>query len=218
VLKIKSKSQAIRMINKMFGKGINQDKVGFFHRIKTYNYQLIKIYRYYGIKLRNYIIGSDTNPFWMRQKNYIYFQEFLPDNAYDTRVQITGKRAFAFVRYNRPNDFRASGSNNWSLAHEKIDMRFVRIAFDVSFKLNFQSMAYDFIYDKQRQPVIVEISYCYGDYPEFSTGYWDENLIWHPGRFVPQYLELVDLLEMPELKQPEIGAASSYTKVKIEKS
>ena len=54
-------------------------------------------------------------------------------------------------------------------------------------------MAYDFIYDRQKQPRIVEMSYCFGDYPEFSTGYWDESMNWHEGRFLPQYFELADL-------------------------
>jgi len=215
VLLIQSKRKIISLINRMFGKGYNQDSIGFFYRIKTYNYNLKKIFRYYGIKIRNRLIGRDAHPFWSIQKHYSLFQKFMPNNTYDTRVQVTGKRAFAFVRYNRNNDFRASGSNNWSLDHSKIDMRFVKMALEISQKLGFQSMAYDFIYDENRNPAIIEISYCYGDYPEFSTGYWDENLMWHKGKYVPQYLELVDLLEKKDLIQPQdICAASSYKDVK----
>ena len=38
------------------------------------------------------------------QKNYLLLQEFLPDNAHDTRVTVIGNRAFAFRRMNRPDD------------------------------------------------------------------------------------------------------------------
>ena len=109
-------------------------------------------------------------------------------------MQITGNRTYAFIRLNRPNDFRTSGSKNLALSHEKINMEFVRFAFPISKKLGFQSMAYDFIYDREKKPTIVEISYCFGDYTEFSTGYRDKNLNWHEGRYLPQYFELVDLL------------------------
>ena len=213
---VHTKQKAKSIIKKMFGKGHHQDQIGFFYRMKTFNYSIKKIYRYYGIKLRNWLKGEDTTPFWMRQKNYVLFQKFMPGNDYDTRVQITGKRAFAFIRYNRKDDFRASGSNNWSLDHSKIDMRFVKLALEISQKLGFQSMAYDFIYDEEKNPAIVEISYCYGDYPEFSTGYWDEKLQWHHGSFPPQYLELMDLLNMPNLKiPPNIKPGSSYKNVTV---
>lgn len=210
---VKNKYQARRLVKKMFGNGLTQNQVSIYNITKTFNFDFYKIFRYFGIQFRDSFLQKYRKKLWLKHKNYIYFQEFMPGNDYDTRVQITGNRAFAFVRYNRPNDFRASGSNNWSLDHSKIDMEFVRIAFDISRKLKFQSMAYDFIYDKTGKPVIVEISYCYGDYPEFSTGFWDENLIWHPGRFLPQYLELIDLLELSDLKQPDILPGSSYIKV-----
>lgn len=210
-----SQSEAIELLRKMFVNGIPTEGLGFFSSLKTNKFDLIRTMRMYARIFLNRHFSVRLKPYWTRQMNYAYFQDFMPNNHYDTRVQITGKRAFAFVRYNRPNDFRASGSNNWDLNHEKIDMRFVAIAFKISNMLNFQSMAYDFIYDKDRNPVIVEMSYCFGDYPEFSNGYWDEKLIWHKGSFVPQYFELIDLLQLPELKMPEhIVAQSKYASVK----
>jgi hypothetical protein len=71
-------------------------------------------------------------------------------------------------------------------------------------------MAYDFVYDENNNPTILEISYTYGDYPEFSTGYFDTELIWHKGHYIPEYLELVDALKMPDLKQPDIELDSPY--------
>lgn len=45
-------------------------------------------------------------------KKYVYFQDFIPGNDFDTRVTIIGDRAFGFTRNVRPGDFRASGSGN----------------------------------------------------------------------------------------------------------
>ena len=47
-------------------------------------------------------------------------------------------------------------------------------------------------------------------YPDFMNGYWDENLNWHEGRYWPQYFELMDLLNMPELKLPDLETSTKY--------
>lgn len=218
VVLVKSRYHLKKIIRRMFGRGVNQDKIGFFKRLKVFNYSLKKLYIHYGIIIRNFLYSRDLTHYWMKHKNYVYFQKFMPGNEYDTRVTISGaKRAYALIRYNRKGDFRASGSNNWSLDHDKIDMQFVKLAFEISKKLGFQSMAFDFMYDENRKPVIGEITYCFGDWPEFSDGHWDENLVWHPGNHCPQYFELVDLLNMPDLKMPKIEYTSPYLKAKIKK-
>ena len=212
---VKNKSQARRIVSKMFGSGAVTNKLSISYLLKTYNYDLRKAFRHLLKPLYYRIKRPPFRRWYNRQVNYAYFQEFLP-NTYDIRVQITGKRAYAFIRHNRPKDFRASGSNDWDIDHNKIDMRMVETAFRISNEMGFQSMAYDFVYNKNNQPVILEISYCFGDYPEFSTGYWDENLNWHEGHFLPQYFELVDLLGRDDLKLPEdLKPASSYSKVKV---
>jgi glutathione synthase/RimK-type ligase-like ATP-grasp enzyme len=214
---IKNKRQAFKVTKKMFDWGIPVDYSGLLNTLKIKNYNFIVTGKIMLKYLYYRYLPNKFKPFWNKQKGYVYFQEFHPDNSYDTRVQITGKRAYAYVRYNRDNDFRASGSNNWSLRHDKINKEFIRIAFRISKELGFQSMAYDFLYDKDKKPVIVEISYCYGDYPEFSNGFWDENLKWHEGRFLPQYFELVDLIDKKDLELPDwVGPSSSYIKVKVD--
>jgi len=92
-------------------------------------------------------------------------------------------------------------------------MELVKLGYQISKTMDFQVMAYDFIYDENKKPKLVEISYTYGDYPEFSTGYWDPDLKWHEGSFWTQYLELVDALNMPELKQPFIKPTGHYAEV-----
>lgn len=117
-----------------------------------------------------------------REKGYVYFQEFIPNNSFDIRVCVVGNHAFALKRLTRKGDFRASGSGNIIYDKSQIDDRCVKIAFDVNKKLKAQSVAYDFIYDKDNNPLIVEISYGYAVKAYDSCeGYWTEDLIWHEG-------------------------------------
>ncbi len=123
----------------------------------------------YLIKPTYYKITGKASPFinYNRHRNYVYFQRFLSDNEYDTRVWIIGNRAYAFKRFVRKNDFCASGSNIFDMNRESLDREMIEIAFEISEKLHFQSMNYDFIYDENQNPVLAEISYASGDYPDF---------------------------------------------------
>jgi glutathione synthase/RimK-type ligase-like ATP-grasp enzyme len=140
-------------------------------------------------------------PEWQIQKDAILFQKYLPNNHYDTRVVTFGKRAIAARRFVRKNDFRASGSDSMDTDPEKIDTRCLEIAFTISNKLNFKTMAYDFIYGEDKTPYIGEISYCFPDFAFHSCqGYWDESLTFHQGHIWPQYFQLIDFLQINDLK------------------
>ena len=130
-----------------------------------------------------------------RERGYIYFQEFLPDNAFDTRITIIGDRAFGFMRANRPNDFRASGSGSIVYEHEKIDKRCIEIAFRVADRIGTQSLAFDFLFNSQHEPMIGEISYCYmSSAVHACEGHWDHQGAWHPGHIWPEEAILEDML------------------------
>lgn len=204
VILIKNKNQAIRYIKKMFGKGINPNNFKFSG--STYNKDVglyKKIHKMGGNVLRKYK-GEDISPYWQIHKNYVLFQKFLPYNNYDTRITVIGDRAYSLQRNNRKDDFRASGSGILNYNKKDIDLNMLKIAFEISKNMKFQSMAYDFLYDNNK-PVICEISYTfpYGAFLLDCPGYWDSNLNWHEGHFWPQYFQLMDALEMPELKQPK---------------
>jgi glutathione synthase/RimK-type ligase-like ATP-grasp enzyme len=114
-----------------------------------------------------------------RQIGYLYFQEFLAGNAFDTRVVVIGEKSFAFRRFNRPADFRASGSNRLSFDPDHIDLRAINVAFSISKRLGTQSLAFDFLTNAAGGPVVVEISYCFRGAMRFCPGYWDDQLVWH---------------------------------------
>lgn len=205
VILVRNRRTAKKLIMKMFGKGVKPgrilDKNSLF--IKHYNpYRQIR--RFLGNSIRKFY-GEYEAFYWQIDKGYIMFQKFLPDNSFDTRVSVIGERAFAFRRFNRENDFRASGSGIIDYDTSKIDLRSIEIAFSISKKLGFQSMAYDFLFNESNDLEICEISYTYVDKAVFDCpGYWDKNMEWHEGHFWPQYLQLVDALNLPDLKQPVI--------------
>lgn len=109
------------------------------------------------------------------QHGYLYVQEFIPDNEFDTRVTVIGNRAFAFRRFNRPGDFRASGSGriDWDPLH--IDEKTVELAFDVAQKLNTQSIAIDGL-RRGEDRVVGELSYTYASWAiRDCPGHWERS-------------------------------------------
>jgi hypothetical protein len=91
-----------------------------------------------------------------KEINYLYFQEFIPNNDSDTRIIVIDGKAFGIKRMNRKNDFRASGSGFILYEKEHIDIILVKTAFDIHKKLNAQCIAYDFVYDDE--PCTVDLS------------------------------------------------------------
>jgi len=188
----------------MFNSGIKSTRIPW-RSTRWKDFQLSKAVRHVGANAIRKIQGA-AMPVLELHKNYVLFQKFMPNNHYDTRVTVIGKRAFAFRRLNRPNDFRSSGSGRIEYDVESIDKRFITLAIAISEKMGFQSMAYDFLYDENGVPTFCEISYAYVDTAVYNCpGYWDGSLNWHHGHFWPQYCQLVDALKLPDLKQPEMS-------------
>jgi glutathione synthase/RimK-type ligase-like ATP-grasp enzyme len=196
---IRSRREANRLCRKMFSKGMPAVSGGYFsdfrrkvHMTKGFGHFMEKQRRMPSV-IKNIV---HQKRFLHYQKGYLYFQDFLSGNLYDTRVTIIGGRAFAFMRMNRPGDFRASGSGRLVYDMPRIDPLCVRTAFETAKKIDAQSMAYDFVFDENNEPKIVEISYTY--MPQAvrdCPGYWDRDLKWHDGHYWPQDLVFQDLLD-----------------------
>ncbi len=200
VVLIKKYRQAVRLVNAAFSRGLRDSKLNASWKVKYF--PVNKYIRNNLIHAKKIIMSEDSTPYWALNKNYVYFQDFLPDNPYDTRVTVIGNRAFAFRRFNRKSDFRASGSGHINYDQDKIDLEAVRMALAISHRCNFQSMAYDFLYDGTT-PKICEISYTYQDLAVYNCpGFWDDQLVWHEGHYMPQLFILEDLLGL-KLNQPD---------------
>lgn len=136
-----------------------------------------------------------TNRMMGCEKGYVYFQDFIADNEFDTRITIIGNRAFGFTRNVRPGDFRASGSGDVVYDIQRIHAQCVETAFEVTRKVGSQSMAFDFVLAENIQPMILEVSYSYNAKAVYSCpGHWDDKLNWHQGHMWPQDAILIDLL------------------------
>jgi glutathione synthase/RimK-type ligase-like ATP-grasp enzyme len=209
---VRDRAEAARLCRTAFGRGF-KPVAGYFadfsHRIRRahekrdYLGKLKRLPRsLWNIAFSNRMRG--------REKGYIYFQDFVPENNYDTRVVIIGNRAFAFRRMVRKRDFRASGSAQVDFDISRIDMRCIQIAFHVAKKLGMQSMASDFVLDGDGAPRLLEISYCFvtDGAVRNCPGHWDKDLNWHDGKMLPQDAILEDVLAQIKLRAGQIPSES----------
>lgn len=107
------------------------------------------------------------------QYGYFYAQEFIPENQFDFCVTIIGDRAFAFRRFNRPGDFRTSGTTgrmDWDPAMIGEDI--VRLGYQVARKLDAQTVAIDML-RRGSEPVVVELTLNYASWViRKCPGHW----------------------------------------------
>ncbi len=92
---------------------------------------------------------------------YAYFQEYLPATG-DWRITTFGRDLIsAFVRRNRPFDFRASGSGLWEkLTEDSLPAEACELALKISARHGFTSMTYDFMQGPQGW-VMGELSFAF---------------------------------------------------------
>lgn len=204
VVLINNLKDAKKIIKWMFFKGAKYGKLPITGTTSELDFDLKRLIRKSISNLVKLIKRESDSKFWAVNKAYVYFQKFIPENLFDIRVITIGRYAFGVKRLNRKGDFRASGFGNWISDPAEVDLKFIVKAFEVSDKLNFQCMAYDFLTDENGEPVICEISHAFKSqwYFEKCTGFWDKDLNWHEGHFWPQYLQLMEFLGL-ELSQPE---------------
>ena len=193
---VKSKSQAVRLIKKSFGSGFSQfNRIGHLketiRKFKSGKSSVLDVLKA-SIRL---VVPIEYALMHGPEKGYIYFQDFIPNNNFDIRVVVIGDKAFALKRLVRQGDFRASGSGRISYEKDEIDLRCIKIAFDTNKKINSQSIAYDFVFNENNDPLIVEISYGFHVTAYDSCiGFWDSELNWHEGVFNPQEWMIENLI------------------------
>jgi glutathione synthase/RimK-type ligase-like ATP-grasp enzyme len=193
---LKNKQEANQYINEMFTIGKDpgsstfdniDQKLRVAKRIKNPIALAKKVIKYFIKNNQERLISNF-------EKGYVYFQKFLPNNSYDTRIIVINNKAFGLRRFNRKNDFRASGSGIIDFSTNKIDLSMVKISFDVTSQLKAQSVAFDFVYDN-KTPKIVEI--CFGfsmNSYNSCEGYWQKDLVFVKGPFNPQVFMINDFI------------------------
>lgn len=180
VFLIKSRKQLHRHIKKSFGKGFSLanpiSMLKFrYERWKNGTDNFMGVIK----GLVRLIIHVPNIHLLPTQKGYAYFQEFVKDNRYDTRVVvISEKYAIAEKRYVRKGDFRASGSGLFD--YKDIDLKVIEAAFKAAKAIKAQSVAFDFVKSSDGEPLLIESSYGFGTHGiEQAPGYWTNDMIWH---------------------------------------
>jgi glutathione synthase/RimK-type ligase-like ATP-grasp enzyme len=195
---VRTKELGRKLINKAFGSGFQA--ASSWNELKDRAWQLrkdkgkkaiIKFFKGVG----RLFIQTDFQKFSHIQKGYIYFQDFIPYNNYDTRLVVIGNRCFGMRRYVRKNDFRASGSGLMDFDPELIDKNAIKIAFEVAKIINAQCLAFDFVIDN-KEPKIIEMSYSFPAHETYKhyQGYYDNDLKWHQTQFNPSYFIIEDFI------------------------
>jgi len=190
---IRSEAEAITLINKSFGAGFSPYNKwqGLADRVNKYRYGKATLKNVFG-GIARIIKPKEYERMARLEKGYFYVQDFIDNNDSDIRVVVIGNKAFAIKRMVRQNDFRASGSGNIVYGKENFDNETLSLSFNVAKKLKSQCCAFDFVYDKHKKPLIVEISF--GFTPVGYTncvGYWNTELEFFEGPFNP-YTWIVD--------------------------
>ncbi|APA93622.1 RimK family alpha-L-glutamate ligase [Myroides sp. ZB35] len=192
-----TKNDAIKFVKKAFSNGFSQfDR--FEHLRERFRKFRLGKDTFLGVLKGVYRIFVPTLFAKMsgREKGYAYFQDFIPNNSYDTRVIIVGNRAFAITRGVRQGDFRASGSGDIRYDKEAINIDMIKASFEINNKIKAQSIAFDYVFHENK-PLVVEISYGYAiDAYDACPGYWDENLNWNEGTFNPQAWMIEDIINL----------------------
>ena len=193
---VRSQKEGRRLIKRMFGRGFPSvtlfvDMATSIRKKKKSGQLLTKIFQSPSI-IKNVLRAKRLLP---RQRGYVYFQDFIPDNKYDTRIVVIGNRAIGIRRYCRPNDFRASGSGEISYEKENIPIDCINIAFDTTRKMNSQCAAFDFVCNTEGHYLIVEVSYAFTPDTYYKCeGYWSPDGCWHDEPVKPEEWMIQDLL------------------------
>lgn len=200
---VNSRQAAIGLVRRAFGSGFPQfNRWGYlkeqYRKWRHGKASLLDVCK----GIIRLFISTEFAKMHAPEKGYVYFQDFIPMNEYDIRViVIGGNKAFAVKRICRPNDFRASGSGNMHYDKKEIDVCCVEQSFKLADKLNCACIGFDWIFNSEHTPLIVEIGYGFAVHPyDACPGYWTSDMKWHEECFIPQEWMIEHLLKERSVK------------------
>ena len=109
--------------------------------------------------------GRKVHVNYFRQKNYVYFQEFIPNDGYDIRIILVGNWAFGYYRKVLQGDFRASGMN--MVEKRELSEEAIRTAWNTNQLIKSPLLVVDMVHGLDGRYTIVEFSpICQMETPE----------------------------------------------------
>lgn len=196
---VRNKHEAKKVIKKSFSKGFAssnkiaslKDKILHFRNDQNLS-KFIAILK----SVLRFALHKEDEKYFSKEKGYVYVQDFIEGNEYDLRLVVVGNRCWAAARFNRDGDFRASGSGKVSFDNKYFSNSLIKLAFEITRKLDAQSIAYDFISSKGEYKLI-EISYAYPiGKSDQHPGYWDNKLNWYEGNVNAEYFIIKDFINL----------------------
>lgn len=195
---VKTKTECIKLIHKSFGNGFKQfdGKRHFVDQYKKYlngKKNLVDLLKAFS----HIFISTDFGRKAPRERGYVYFQDFVENKGFDVRVVIINSKAVALKRKVRKNDFRASGSGDLIFEDENLDKRYIKLAFDLTDRIQSDCLAIDFIMDLNGKIYVVELSYGFpmNNFLDGAAGYWTKDLSFHKSKFNLQSWIIDTLIE-----------------------
>lgn len=109
--------------------------------------------------------GRKTHLVYFRQKDYVYFQEYIPNDGYDIRAIVIGNWVFGYYRKVLEGDFRASGMN--LVEKRALPEEAMRIALEVNKTIKSPMLVVDMLHSLDGRYYIIEYSpLCMIETPE----------------------------------------------------
>ncbi len=96
------------------------------------------------------VFRSGYPTYWpfQRQKNYVFFQQYVENKGFDLRIIVIDEdNIFGYFREVPKGDFRASGME--TVVKKELPIEAVKIALDIVNKLNFTNLSVDFLQSTQ---------------------------------------------------------------------
>lgn len=177
-----SLNEALKYCRIMFGKGLSSSPSFIFkansnlHSSKSLKVVFSRIKR-----IPEFIRTVRNSKHFPNEKDYIFVQEFIPNDGFDIKVVVVGKKLSYIARNVRKNDFRASGGGDLFVDNKILNQEIINTAFNLNNKLGFKCMGYDFVVDKRNNKAkILEISYGFSHAAQLICGgHFDQNGLWH---------------------------------------
>lgn len=185
VVLVPDRAVASEYADLLFGPGVyslNRPQTSLSHEFLRRGRRMLAATR--GVNVDAAEPGSDLH------QGYFLAQEFIAGNEFDTRIVVAGKRAYGLRRFNRENDFRASGSGLIDLDPGEIGTDIVKMSFDISAALHAQTLALDIVRNRDGTPLVIELALSYPSWAvNKCPGSWfcsnpqnaNEPMVWHEG-------------------------------------
>lgn len=179
---IKDSKDLLKYSKKMFGKGISPSPSLLFKtKSNIQSSKNMSDFKSKAKRIPEFLKTLKNAKKFPNERGYVYLQEFIPNDGFDLKIVTIGEKLSFIVRPIRKNDFRASGGGALLFDKTKITADIIKSAFEVSDKLNFNCMGYDYVFDnKENKGKIIEMSYGFSHKALLkANGFFDKNGFWY---------------------------------------